>query len=160
MIRSGAVFFVADRPSKSSSREANTLELNPMSAQHRSSKRHCQGNTLRLEPWVQLQKQRWTAMSPQCVCHATPSAEERALHEASGHVPYRSWCQWCMAARAADNPHLRVQQPETDEAAPRIKFDFADLGREEDQALPIPSLNAVDVGSERLSATLSHESIQ
>ena len=23
---------------------------------------------------------------------ATPSAEERALHEASGHVPYRSLC--------------------------------------------------------------------
>ena len=37
---------------------------------------------------------------------ATPSAEERALHEASGHVPYRSWCQWC---RAADKPHLIVQ---------------------------------------------------
>ena len=33
-------------------------------------------------------------------------------------------------------------------------FDFADLGREEDQVLPIPSLNAVDVGSESLSATL------
>ena len=33
---------------------------------------------------------------------ATPSAEERALHEASGHVPYRSWCQWCIAAGAAD----------------------------------------------------------
>ena len=37
---------------------------------------------------------------------------------------------------------------------PRIEFDFADLGREEDQVLPIPSLNAVDVGSESLSATL------
>ena len=46
------------------------------------------------------------------------------------------------------------QQPDTDEAVPRIEFDFADLGREEDQVLPIPSLNAVDVGSESLSATL------
>ena len=85
---------------------------------------------------------------------ATPSAEERALHEDSGHVPYRSWCQWFTAARAADKPHLRVQQPDTDEAVPRIEFDFADLEREEDQILPIPSLNAVDVGSESLSATL------
>ena len=34
---------------------------------------------------------------------------------------------------------------------PRIEFDFADLGREEDQVLPIPSLN---VGSESLTATL------
>ena len=32
MIRSGGVFFVAARPSKSSSREANALELNPMTA--------------------------------------------------------------------------------------------------------------------------------
>ena len=36
---------------------------------------------------------------------------------------------------------------------PRIEFDFADLEREEDQVLPILSLNAVDVGSESLSAT-------
>ena len=57
-------------------------------------------------------------------------------------------------ARAADKPHLREQQSETDEAVPRIDFDFAELEREEDQALPIPSLNAVDVGSESLSATL------
>ena len=76
---------------------------------------------------------------------ATPSAEERALREASGHVPYRSWCQWCIAARAADKPHLREQQPDTDETLPRIEFDFADLGKKEDQVLPIPSLNAVDV---------------
>ena len=85
---------------------------------------------------------------------ATPSAEGRPLHEASGHVPYRSWCQWCIAARAANKPHLRGQHPETDEAVPRIEFDFADLGREEDPVLPIPSLNEVNVGSESLSATL------
>ena len=85
---------------------------------------------------------------------ATPSAEERALHEASGHVPYRSWCQWCIAARGADKPHLRAQQPDTDEAVPSIEFDFADHGPEEDQVLTIPSLNAIDVGFESLSATL------
>ena len=32
MIRSGGVFFVAARPSKPSSKEASTLELNPMTA--------------------------------------------------------------------------------------------------------------------------------
>ena len=37
---------------------------------------------------------------------------------------------------------------------PKIEFDFAELEREEDQVLPIPSLNAVDVGTESLSATL------
>ena len=66
---------------------------------------------------------------------ATHSAEERererALHEASGHVLHRSWCQWRIAARAADKPHLS------------------------EQVFPIPSLNTVDVGSGSLSATLS-----
>ena len=42
---------------------------------------------------------------------ATPSAEGRALHEASGHVLYRSWCKWCIAAHAADKPHLRKTKP-------------------------------------------------
>ena len=159
MIRSGGVFFVAARPSKLSSREAKTLELNPMTAaeveQAALAREHAAfgtpgpaaGATLNGdgEPTVRIK----VPTRP-----ATPSVEERALHEASGHVPYRSWCQWCIAARAADKPHLRGQQPETDEAVPRYEFDFADLGREEDQVLPIPSLNAVDVGSESLSATL------
>ena len=85
---------------------------------------------------------------------ATRSPVERALHEASGHVPYRSWCQRCIAARAADKKDKREQQPDTYEAVPRIEFDFADLGREEDQVLRNPFLDAVDVGSESLSATL------
>ena len=49
---------------------------------------------------------------------------------------------------------MRVQQPDTDEAVPRIEFDFADIGREKDRTLSTSSLNAVDVGSESLSATL------
>ena len=49
---------------------------------------------------------------------------------------------------------MRGQQPETDEIMPRIEFDFADLGREEDHTMPFLSLNAVGVESESLSATL------
>ena len=161
MIRSGGVFFVAARPSKSSSKEASTLELNPVTAaeveQAALAREHAAFGTPGPaagamqdgdgEPTVRIK----VPTGP-----ATPSAEERALHEASGHVPHRSWCQWCIAARSADKPHLRRQQPDTDEAVPRIEFDFADLGREEDQVLPIPSLNAFDVGSESLSATLCH----
>ena len=58
--------------------------------------------------------------------------------------------QWCIAARAADKPHWREQQAATDEAVPRIELDFAEL----DHSSPIPSLNAVNIGSESLSATL------
>ena len=56
--------------------------------------------------------------------------------------------------RAADEPHLRKQQPETDEAVPRIEFDSAELEREEDQTLSTSSLNAFDDGSESSTATL------
>ena len=112
MIRSGGVFFVAARPSKSMSRDANALELNPVTAaeveQAALAWEHAAfgtpgpsaGATLDGdgEPAVRIKVPTWPA---------TPSAEERALHEASGHVPYRSWCQWCIAARAADKPHLR-----------------------------------------------------
>ena len=59
----------------------------------------------------------------------TPSAEEKKLHNASGHALYRRWCRWCAAARTADEPHLRKQQPETDEAASRVEFDSAELAR-------------------------------
>ena len=140
MIRSGGVFFVAARPSKPSSKEANTLELDLMTAaeveQAALAREHAAfgtpgpaaGATLDGvgEPAVRIK----VPTGP-----ATPSADERErereLHEASGHVLYRSWC---IAARAADKPLLRRQQPDTDEAVPRIEFDFADLGRE-DQVL-------------------------
>ena len=84
----------------------------------------------------------------------TPSAEEKKLHKASGHALSRRWCRWCAVARTADEPHLRKQQPETDEAVSRIEFDPAELEREEDQTSSTPSLNAFDDGSESSTATL------
>ena len=101
MIRSGRVFLVAARPAKPMSREASTLELNPMAAaeveQAALAREHAPfgvpgpaaGATLDGdgEPTVRI----LVPTGP-----ATPTAEERALHEASGHVPYRSWCQWCI----------------------------------------------------------------
>ena len=112
MIRSGGVFLVAARPAKPSSREANTLELNPMTAaevEHAALAREhaalgVQGPAGRAtldgdgDPTVRIE----VPTRP-----ATPLVEERELREASEHVPHRSWCQWCIAARAADKPHLR-----------------------------------------------------
>ena len=56
--------------------------------------------------------------------------------------------------RTADEPHLRKQQPETDEAVSRFEFDSAELEREEDQTLTTSSLNAFDDGPESSTATL------
>ena len=49
-------------------------------------------------------------------------------------------------------------KPETDETVPRIEFDFADLGGEEDQALPIPFTRCGF--QELVSNTVSHEIMQ
>ena len=41
----------------------------------------------------------------------TPSAEEKKLHNASGHALDRRWCRWCAAARTADEPHQKQTKP-------------------------------------------------
>ena len=82
-----------------------------------------------------------------------PSAEEKPC-ATSGHAPHRRWCRWCAPVRTADEPHLREQQPETDEAVSRIEFDSAVLEREQDQTLSTSSLNASGDGSESSTATL------
>ena len=84
----------------------------------------------------------------------TPSAEVKTWHKTSGHAPYRRWCRWCTAVRTADEPHLREQQPEKDEAASRVELDSAELEREEDQTSTASSLNPFDDESESSTATL------
>ena len=84
----------------------------------------------------------------------TPSVVERKLRKTSGHALYRRWCRWCAAVRTADEPHLKDQQPETDEAASRTEFDFAELEREENRTLSTSSLFASDYESESSTATL------
>ena len=37
-----------------------------------------------------------------------PTAAQIAAHNIS-HLPYRSWCQYCVAARRPNSPHARSQ---------------------------------------------------
>ena len=113
--------------------------------QQRSNEQRRQECRLDLESLALRRETRWPV---------TPSAVERKLHKTSGHAPCRRWCRWCAAVRAADEPHLRKQQPETDESVSRTEFDSAELEREEDQTLSTSSLNAFDDGSENSTATL------
>ena len=158
VIFSGGVLFVATKLSKPSSRKRSVLELNSMSqaeVERATSMRVHAGfgvpdsaarDTLDGdEPSVRIR----IHTGP-----VTPSAVERQLHNASGHALYRRWCRWCAAARTADEPHLRKQQPETDEAASRIESEPVELEREENRTLTTYSLNAFDDRSESSTATL------
>ena len=42
-----------------------------------------------------------------------PTPEERANHDLS-HTPYRSWCPFCVAGRARDEPHMRAKGKDGD----------------------------------------------
>ena len=60
-----------------------------------------------------------------------PSARAVELHEYT-HLPYRSWCQVCNAARAKEDPHKRAKvsdkDPEHDsEAHPIVSLDYQEL---------------------------------
>ena len=111
VIPSGEVFFVATKLSKLLSRKKNALELNLMSQaeveQVTLTRVHAgfgvPGPAARdtldgEEPSMRIR----IPTGP-----VTPSAEEKKLHNTSGHPPYRRWRRWCAAARAADEPHLR-----------------------------------------------------
>ena len=41
-----------------------------------------------------------------------PTVEERAIHNLT-HIPYRSWCPYCVAGKRANTPHRREMVPRT-----------------------------------------------
>jgi hypothetical protein len=61
-----------------------------------------------------------------------PTASERAAHEAT-HLPFRSWCEVCVAGRR-DNPAHRSIKVEGDEiAVPELSMDYCFVRREEEE---------------------------
>ena len=60
-----------------------------------------------------------------------PSPEEIALHWLT-HIPYRSWCKWCVAAKRANSPHCAM--PASSRDVPLFVVDYCYLrdGRDED----------------------------
>ena len=157
VILSGGVFFVAAEPSKLLSRKRSALELNPMSQAEvervTPTRVHTGFGVSGPAARDTLDGEKPSVRIRIPTGPVIPSAEEKPC-ATSGHAPYRRWCRWCAAAPAADEPHLREQQPETDEAVSRMEFDSAEIEREEDQTLSTSSLNAFDDGSESSTATL------
>ena len=163
MIPSVGTFFVATKPSKLSSRRRSALELNSMSQAEveRATSTSVHAGFGNLGPATRdtLDEDESSVRIRIPTCPVTPPAVERKLHKTSGHALHRRWCRWFAAARTADEPFLREQQPETVEAVSRIEFDSAELEREEDQTLSTSSLNQFDDESESSTATLYSVSI-
>ena len=72
-----------------------------------------------------------------------PTAEERSLHELT-HLPYRSWCDHCMACKARSDPQRILDPaPEGRRAVPCIQADYA-FGKIEADKPTLTVLVAVD----------------
>ena len=71
-----------------------------------------------------------------------PSDEERSLHCLT-HVPYRSWCPYCVAGKRANSPHLRVNVERT------IPMLAADYGFISDKGCPLSPTLVVSIAPVR-----------
>ena len=58
-----------------------------------------------------------------------PTEEQRRKHNET-HLPYRSWCAICVAAKATEEGHMRKKEPET--AVPVVQADYAEVKRQDD----------------------------
>ena len=55
-----------------------------------------------------------------------PTAEEVREHNVLHH-PYRSWCPWCVGARAPDRQHREAKNPEDSRLRSEVALDYAFL---------------------------------
>ena len=63
-----------------------------------------------------------------------PSRAEREAHEAT-HLPYRSWCDYCVRGRAKNPPHSSVGGGEDRHNLMEVHLDYCFLRRGEGETL-------------------------
>jgi hypothetical protein len=80
----------------------------------------------------------------------TPTQEEIEQHEFT-HVPYRSWCQHCVKARARDLQHKRGGG--SDDTVDKVMLDFCFLTSETDPGYTMTVLCVIDITSGAVAAT-------
>jgi hypothetical protein len=61
-----------------------------------------------------------------------PTAAERAAHEAT-HLPFRSWCEVCVAGRRDNPAHRGIKVEEDELAVPEVGMDYCFVRREEEE---------------------------
>ena len=61
-----------------------------------------------------------------------PTPEQIQQHHLAHHLPFRSWCECCVLAKAKDNPHRQASKDKTKEGVPIVGLDFCHPGEEED----------------------------
>ena len=94
-------------------------------------------------PWEEARAAK-LARSPKA-----PTIAERLAHEAT-HLPYRSWCDACVAGRRDNPAHPRLRMP-VERTIPEVLFDDCYIKRE-DERQSVPVLLCKDRGSRAVRA--------
>ena len=61
-----------------------------------------------------------------------PTKRELEEHNIT-HLPFRSWCQHCVAGKAQDRPHKMNKSAQMDKQLPEVVFDYGFFGGKEDE---------------------------
>ncbi|MDA8582757.1 reverse transcriptase domain-containing protein [bacterium] len=73
-----------------------------------------------------------------------PSRKEREEHEAT-HVPFRSWCWYCVSGRGRNRPHPHGgSREEVEEHIPKISIDYFFFSKQDEKASDNPMLVMLD----------------
>ena len=78
-----------------------------------------------------------------------PSDAERRAHEIH-HMPYRSWCEYCVRGRGKESPHLSRYEQGND--IPVVQMDYAFLHETSDKEAKVTFLTMVDNSSGQMVA--------
>ena len=65
-----------------------------------------------------------------------PTEQERADHEATGHVVYRSWCHACLAGKGLGQAH-RAAPDQSETAVPEFLSDYGFMGQDDGKCMPL-----------------------
>ena len=96
-----------------------------------------------------LQEEGTEAKLPKCVRDpGEPTTRERALHN-QFHLPYRSWCKWCVMGRGRDLPHRPCDRSE--QGVPIVALDFFFIGEPKVEST-VPAVAIRDSTSKALFA--------
>ena len=80
-----------------------------------------------------------------------PSDAELRAHEIH-HMPYRSWCEYCVRVRGKENPHLSGYE-QADDGIPVVQMDYAFLHDTGDKEAKVTFITMVDNSSGQMVAT-------
>ena len=70
-----------------------------------------------------------------------PTTQERAEHEATGHVVYRSWCDACLAGKGLGQAHRAAPKGEQEIAVAEFIGGDGFMGQEEGKCMLFLALN-------------------